>query len=312
MGEEDMDEEDMDEHVIFDGTAPAGWRWTHMQRSPEAEAALIEDPQIPEPLAYALVEKDTIPRATQVEGGTLLFLRGVNLRPGEEPEDMVSIRLWVSAARVVSTEVRRLAQTDDMIAEFAAGDAPATPGAFVLTLVERLRAAAEPVLDELEDRVAGMETAIARPERRFPRSERSRLAALRQDIILLHRYIAPQGVALEALARARPGWLAEPHALREEAEAFRRITADLDALRQRAQLVAEEITLVATERTNDIILTLSMVAVVFLPLTFLTGLLGVNLAGIPQAEEPWVFWAFCALLLGVGLFTLWLARRLMR
>ena len=302
----------MAEHVIFDGTAEGGWRWTHMRRSPEAEAALIEDAQIPEPLAWALVEEDTIPRATQVEGGTLLILRGVNLRPGEEPEDMVSIRLWVSGSRIVSTEVRRLAQTDEMIAEFGAGEAPATPGGFVLTLVERLRAAAEPVLDELEDRVAEMEARIARPERRFPRAERSRLSALRQDIILLHRYIAPQAMALDTLVRARPDWLADPHALREEAEAFRRITADLDALRQRAQLVAEEISVLATERTNDIILTLSVVAVLFLPLTFLTGLLGVNLAGIPFADAPWVFWAFCGLLLGVGLFSLWLARRLTR
>ena len=302
----------MGDHVVFDGAAASGWRWTHMRRSPEAEAALVEDPEIPVPLAWALVEEDTIPRATQVEGGTLLILRGVNLRPGEEPEDMVSLRLWVSPARIASTEVRRLPQTDELIAEFRAGAAPESPGTFVLTLVERLRAAAEPVLDELEDRVAAMEATIARPERRFPRPERTRLSALRQDIILLQRYIAPQAMALDGLARARPDWLDTAHALREEAEAYRRITADLDALRQRAQLVAEEISLVATERTNDIILTLSIVAVVFLPLTFLTGLLGVNLAGIPFAEAPWVFWAFCGLLAGVGAVTLWLALRLLR
>ena len=303
----------MGEHIVFDGTAgDEGWRWTHMRRSPEAEAALLADAEIPDAVAWALLEEDTIPRASQVQGGTLLILRGVNLRPGEEPEDMVSLRLWITATRIVSTEVRRLPQTDEIIAEFRNGQAPTSPGAFVLTLVERLRAAAEPVLDRLEDRVSGMEATIARPTRRFARAERIELAALRQDVILLHRYIAPQTVALDALVRAGPDWLAEAHALREEQEAFRRMTADLDSLRQRAQLVAEEISLVATERTNDIMLTLSIVAVLFLPVTFLTGLLGVNLAGIPYSGEPWVFWAFCALLLAVGLLSLWLARRLMR
>jgi zinc transporter len=51
---------------------------------------------------------------------------------------------------------------------------------------------------------------------------------------------------------------------------------------------------------------------VFLPLTFLTGLLGVNLAGIPFATEPWVFWSFCAMLTAVALLSLWLALRLLR
>jgi len=59
----------------------------------------------------------------------------------------------------------------------------------------------------------------------------------------------------------------------------------------------------------------TMVAVsnfVLLPLTFLTGLLGVNLGGIPYAAEPWAFWAFCAMLTGATALTLWLALRLLR
>ncbi len=302
----------MDDHVLFDRRAPGGWRWTHMLRSPGAEAAILADPEVPEPVAYALLEEDTLPRASQIQGGTLLILRGVNLKPGAEPEDMVSLRLWITPGRIVSTEVRRLAQIDQIIAEFTGDGAPASPGAFVLTVVERLRAAAEPVLDEVEHRVAEMESSVARQDRRTILAGRGPLAALRQDAILLHRYLAPQALALDALVRAAPGWLTEANALREEAEGFRRIAADLDALRQRSQLVAEEISIAATERTNDIMLTLSVVSVVFLPLTFLTGLLGVNLAGIPHASDPWVFWAFCALLGAVAGLSLWLALRLLR
>ena len=245
-------------------------------------------------------------------GGSLLILRGINLVPGAEPEDMISLRMCITAERVVSTEIRRLTQTDVMIEEFRSGHAPADPGAFVLALVERLRAAAEPVLDEVEDRISTMEALVAKPGRRSGRAERGALAALRQDVILLHRYIAPQGIALDGLVRAAPGWLGDTHAMHEESEAFRRIAADLDALRQRAQLVAEEISLAATERTNDIMLTLSLVAVLFMPATFLTGLLGVNLAGIPYATKPWVFSALCALLGIIGLLSLFLALRLLR
>jgi zinc transporter len=236
----------------------------------------------------------------------------VNLHPGEEPEDMVSVRLWITPERIVSTEIRRLAQVDRLVTKFRAGEVADSPGAFVLALVEMLRDAAEPVLDEVEERVSAMETLVARGERRAAMAGRARLSALRQDAILLHRFIAPQAQALDGLVRAAPSWLADSSALHEEAEAFRRIAADLDALRQRAQLVAEEISLTAAERTNDIMMVLSVVAAVFLPLTFLTGLLGVNLAGIPFAGEPWVFWVFCLLLAATGALTLWMVIRLLR
>jgi zinc transporter len=302
----------MSDNILFDGTGPGGWRWTHLLPGPETRSALLADPAVPDSVVWAMLAEDTLPRARQTEGGTLLLLRGVNLHPGEEPEDMVSVRLWITPERIVSTEIRRLAQVDELVARFRAGEAAESPGAFVLALVEMLRDAAEPVLDEVEERVSAMETLVASGERREAMAERARLSALRQDAILLHRFIAPQAQALDGLVRAAPPWLADASALHEEAEAFRRIAADLDALRQRAQLVAEEISLTAAERTNDIMMVLSVVAAVFLPLTFLTGLLGVNLAGIPFAREPWVFWAFCLLLAATGALTLWMVIRLLR
>jgi zinc transporter len=302
----------MADHILFDGTATGGWRWTHMLRAPETEAALLADPEVPDSVAWALLEEDTLPRASQIGGGTLLILRGINLGPGAEPEDMISVRLWITAKRIISTEIRRLTQIDRMVADFQSGEACASPGAFVLTLVEMLREAAEPVLDDVEDRLSAMESTVASEARREAMAKRGVLSALRQDAILLHRFIAPQAQALDALVRAAPAWLDNPEALREEAEAFRRIAADLDALRQRAQLVAEEISVAAAERTNDIVLILSVVAAVFLPLSFLTGLLGVNLAGIPFAGRPWVFWVFCLVLVATGLLALWLVRRLLR
>jgi zinc transporter len=38
------------------------------------------------------------------------------------------------------------------------------------------------------------------------------------------------------------------------------------------------------------------VATVFLPLSFLTGLLGINVAGIPGDHDPLAFWLVCGVL----------------
>ena len=52
------------------------------------------------------------------------------------------------------------------------------------------------------------------------------------------------------------------------------------------------------------------VATIMLPLGFLTGLLGINVGGMPGAETPWAFWAVCAMLAAVTIFEIWLFKRL--
>ena len=61
----------------------------------------------------------------------------------------------------------------------------------------------------------------------------------------------------------------------------------------------EEIRNAHSERLNELAYVFSVVATIFLPLGFLTGLLGVNVGGVPAVRNPYAFWfvaAFCAML----------------
>ena len=71
---------------------------------------------------------------------------------------------------------------------------------------------------------------------------------------------------------------------------------ELDAVRERAHIINDEVTNQLTERLNKNMYALSVIAAIFLPLGFLTGLLGINIAGIPGAENPAAFAIFCAML----------------
>lgn len=303
--------------VIFSASAgpeTARWHWSHLKRSAATEAALHAEGRLPGEVVDTLLEHDTLPRTVGIEEHTIVILRAINRTHGAEPEDMISLRLAIAPHEIVSIEGRRLRQIDRMIEIFQARP-PATPSAFLAALVTMLRADAEPVLDELEDEIATLEHRMLKVTgggKQLTVAERTALMDVRQDAIQLHRYIAPQAAALDGLMAIKPGWLADKRSFRSEAAGFRRIAADLEALRQRAQLVAEEANMAVMERTNRLMLTLSVASVVFLPITALTGLLGVNLAGIPYAESAVAFQVFCLLLLAVGGFAAWLAIRMLR
>jgi zinc transporter len=81
---------------------------------------------------------------------------------------------------------------------------------------------------------------------------------------------------------------------------------ELEAVRERSALIHEQLTDLRSEQIENRALLLSIVALIFLPLTFLTGLLGMNVDGIPAAHQPWAFWGvvFCVV---IAVITGWFA-----
>jgi zinc transporter len=54
----------------------------------------------------------------------------------------------------------------------------------------------------------------------------------------------------------------------------------------------------------------TVLAVIFLPTSFLTGLLGVNVGGIPGTENTLAFATFCFVLVLIFFIEYWILRRL--
>ncbi|WP_339949787.1 CorA family divalent cation transporter [uncultured Albimonas sp.] len=298
----------------------AAWRWTHVDgHAPGAEAFLAAGGCGPlsDIIAEALTETDTRPRAQSGGDGALVFLRGVNLNPGADPEDMISIRIWVEETRVITVVLRRLMSVAALRDDLEAGRAPVRPGQFLTELAEGLAARMAPVLDALDDRADDMEdraaeAALGEIDPVDPRQARRELAELRRTGIALRRYLSPQREALVDLRRmgAAPLNDVDRAELAEIGDRMTRYVEDLDAIRERALVLAEEAAARAAERSTRAMYVLSIVTAVFLPLGFLTGLLGVNLGGLPGADSPWGFAAFVGMLALVAGLELWLIRKL--
>ena len=75
-------------------------------------------------------------------------------------------------------------------------------------------------------------------------------------------------------------------------------------------MAQEELTQKLTEQTERRMYVLAIITSVFLPLGFLTGLLGINVGGMPGTDDPLAFWIVCLLAVIVSVVTLWVLRRM--
>ncbi len=294
----------------LDHPPEAGFQWIHLELGkPEANRWIRERSGLSGVALEALMADETRPRSMPIDDALLLILRGVNLNPGADPDDMVAVRVWVEANRVITIRRRRLLATADLEEAVSHGRGPDSPGAFVAALAERLVdrmasviGALDESLDEIEEQAMGGEI----------RDARSSLAEVRRQAIGLRRYLAPQRDALQRLTAERLPWLDEGDrlALREILDRTMRYVEDLEAARERAAVAQEQIASQLAEQMNNRMYALSIVAGIFLPLSFATGLLGINVAGIPGSETPWAFIAVCTSLTILGVGEIVLFRRL--
>ena len=118
---------------------------------------------------------------------------------------------------------------------------------------------------------------------------------------MLRRYMAPQKDAIGQLRTSDLNWMLPAHKrhLQESFDRVLRYVEDLDAIRERAQIVKDELANILADRLNKNMYVLSVIAAIFLPLGFLTGLLGINIGGIPGADSSNAFWVFSSILVGI-------------
>ena len=246
----------------------------------------------------ALLADETRPRILEFENGVLMILRGVNLNEGAEPEDMVSLRLWIDEDRIISTQRRHLKAIKDIEESLQAGRGPKNSGEFIAVLTARMFEHMEVVFDELDETLDVLEErVIDNPDTK----DRQGITNIRKQAIVFRRYILPQRDVIAHLRISELPWLEQIHKrrLQEVMDTVIRYIEDLDTLRERAQIVKEELANTLTDRMNKNMYVLSVIASIFLPLSFLTGLFGINLAGIPGAESHYAFAVFCVLLAGI-------------
>lgn len=303
----------MSEHILFayslnlDGTGAAlnpknigkalkakKLAWVHLDADHKDTAAWLSaeldylDPFI----VSALIADETRPRMTQIDNGAIIILRGVNLNTGEDKEDMVSVRLFIDQSRIITLQKRKVRAIFSMEETLKAGRGPKDSGRFLTQLVSQLTGRFEKVLLELDELTDDIEEKLLVDADIALRQD---IVAIRKQSIVFRRHMSPQREAISQARMADLSWISDldKRSLQESYNHILRYVEELDAIRERAQIVKDELANMIADRLNKNTYVLSVIAAIFLPLGFLTGLLGINIGGIPGSNNPAAFRIFC-------------------
>ena len=242
-----------------------------------------------EPTAELMVSNDSRPRSFR-EGETLVAtLRGINLNPGAQPEDMVSMHIWADGTRVVTVRNVPLQTPRHVLRDIDSGHGPVDAGKLITELFEVMIARMSRSIVDMNLRIDELETPSDDGD---AENMLSRIADIRRNCLALKRHMSPQHEALEWIARNAPQWF-EEHDRREIAETIerlRRYLDDLDISKESAVVLMDDIRGRAIARNEQTTYVLTIFAGLFLPLTFVTGLLGINVGGIPGSNHSFAFW----------------------
>lgn len=287
--------------------------WVHLSTTADqAKAWLRDEAKLPDYVVEPLTALETRPRCDALDDGAFLNLRG-RTEEDLDPSDMLaSVRIWATKNRVISVTRKHLLATDTVAQEVEKGLA-LDPGDLITAYAAAITADLDPVVADLGDDLDDCEQQL----------DASRAFELRRDVtrvrveaINYRRFLNPQRAALEKLAALPGDWLGQDDRAHLAAAADRaaRMAEEVESIRERASLIHEALTDLRAEQLDQRGLVIAIAAMVFLPLTFLTGLYGMNVEGLWLAKEPWAFNAIVALcmLIAVSVTGWFVARHWLR
>jgi magnesium transporter len=164
------------------------------------------------------------------------------------------------------------------------------PDYLLYVLADRLVDSYFPALDALDDAVDELQDRIVTD----PSSElMGRIFEMKRDAVTLRKVISPQLETFNRLTSPDFGVVTAPHVIyfRDVHDHLIRVFEVVDGYRDLLSGALDAYLTTVSNRMNEVMKRLTVLAALFLPITFITGVFGMNLRVQPLWKDP-IFWVF--------------------
>ena len=290
-------------------TGGDGVTWFDIDIADDADRQwLMAWQEISEQTRTALLEPVRFSHYKQVPDGTLLSIRTLRPGPTEDLTDLADLKLLIGPIRAITVRSGTVAVVDELRQNLSSDRSLVTAMDLLGFMVSGMTNRMEPVISDLTQDIDDVEDALldggSVPHPQTLSEFRRRIFRTRRQVNSTQQVLAPMTTdpALSLDADDRETLV----------RASQHVTQHLNGLeeyRTRVQMLEDQVEAQRSETMTHSSLNLTIVATVFLPLTFITGLLGMNVAGIPDQHNPYGFWLVTGLSVIISLLAWLLLRR---
>ncbi len=264
--------------------------WVDVDVSDEAGTNWLSTQSgLSEEVKSQLLHPGKFSRRENFEQGLLVNMCAMNPASDAKGDDVITVGLFLEQSRVISVRSRKIVAIEEVRSHVKAGTGPRTPLGFLAFALVCIKKRLEPLITRVSEETGELEASVLEDD---VDARVEAVNALRREVFRVRRYVSPFQNILKLIVSDPTIDTSdeESRALDGAAELLTRYLNALEDCRERTLLLHDLIEARTSQTMARATYNLTIIATVFLPLSFVTGLLGMNVAGIPEEHSPWGFW----------------------
>ena len=289
----------IDDDVVAQELKNPNLSWVHLDANNKNTAKWLHNEvgYLDHLIINALIAEDPRPRILRFEHGILVILRGLNDNRNSKSSEMVSIRMWIDKERIISIQKRPMKSIYAIQSALDVGTLKiSNSGIFLLNIIKL-------TINDIADYIYSTGEKIDDIEQKVIISRnmkyRDTILNTRSQLTVSRRYLSPLKEVITQMCSLDYEWINDLHIrnFHESSDQIIHIIEEVDEVLIRAKILHDELTHALNEKINRNMFKLSIIAIIFMPLTFITSLFGMNFQRIPGSDNPNGFYLICLIML---------------
>lgn len=289
---------------------PAPLVWIDITRPEEDEAVYLRESARLHPLAVEdCLRGRQRPKLERYPTYAFVVFYAVHINPQRERMALTELHIFLGEDFLITVHDQTVAEVDEVRRSWIAGESSDHEvGTLAHALLDRITDNYFPVVEHFSDRLEVLESDIFQP---LSEASVKQAAALRQELILIRRVLAPQRDILSSLIRRDFPFL---HAdvvpyFADVHDHTLRLTEEIDTFRELVAGVIEVHASTSANQLNRTMQTLTGWSIILMSIGVIAGIYGMNFLFMPELALRWGYPGALVLMLGVGIGLYWVFRR---
>jgi magnesium transporter len=280
-----------------------GLLWVDFEVVTDEDAGLLSEVFHFHPLAVADCISRNIhpPKVDDFEDHLFIIVHGINYHIESEALETTELALFLGGNYVVTSHDVPMRSISSVLAQASKDGRPMRRGADFLAhdIIDLLVDNIMPVIDEMDERSIAIEAeALQEPKGETLVS----VMQLKRDIMALTRIILPQREIVNGLSRGEYALVSERARIyyRNIYDHLVSIEMLTRGLRDIVESALNTYLSSVSNRMNEVMKVLTIIATIFIPLTFVAGVYGMNFANMPELEWRYGYFGILIVMAVIG------------